>query len=514
MADQKQDTKTAKARYEQLESKRSAVLTRARKAAELTIPGILPPQGASDQTPLPTPYQSLGARGVNNVSSMLLITLFPPDAPFFKLDIDPKARDQLEQANDSSLADVEAALAKLEQRARTKFEMANHRAVMAEAIRHLVVTGNGLLDVRKTGSKFFAIDKYVIRRNRAGLPLEAIIKECVAVSSLSDDVKALAKVEKSGKDEVDIFTHITWDHNAKRVTWHQEVNGVAIPDTNANTKIGDCPWIPIRWQSVSGENYGRSLVMEYLGDLISLEEIARAIVSFAAVAAKIIFLVAPNSSTALDALNKANSGDFVSGKRDDIHTLQLEKYADFKVADNVAERLELRLSHAFLLKSGTVRHAERVTAEEIRQMATELENVFGGTYTVLARDFQLPLVKRQIGMMKKAGEWPALPNGTVNPVVITGFQALGRTHAIERVRAAISDAINTLGQEALMYVKAGDLLKRLFVGHGVENPNELLRTDAEVEQMQQAQQVNDTLSKAAPGVAQEVTKASVGNNNS
>src|SRR3546814_7961467 len=85
----------------------------------------------------------------------------------------------------------------------------------------------------------------------------------------------------------------------------------------------------------------------------------------------------------------------------------------FSVASQVAERLELRLSHAFMLQSGTVRNAERVTAEEIRAMAQELENVLGGVYTVLSAEFQLPLIRRILYVLIRQGEAPELPKSVV-----------------------------------------------------------------------------------------------------
>src|SRR3546814_19943778 len=97
----------------------------------------------------------------------------------------------------------------------------------------------------------------------------------------------------------------------------------------------------------------------------------------------------------------------------------------FSVASQVAERLELRLSHAFMLQSGTVRNAERVTAEEIRAMAQELENVLGGVYTVLSAEFQLPLIRRILYVLIRQGEAPELPKSVV-PTVVTGFEAMGR----------------------------------------------------------------------------------------
>ena len=62
-------------------------MERAWDAAELTIPFILPRHRTQDHD-LPTPFQGIGARGVNNLSAKLLLTLFPPNSPFFKFQID------------------------------------------------------------------------------------------------------------------------------------------------------------------------------------------------------------------------------------------------------------------------------------------------------------------------------------------------------------------------------------------------------------------------------------------
>ena len=79
--------KTLKSKYSQCEELRSNYLNRAYDASELTIPFLLPRNEKNNQD-FYTPWQSVGARGVNNLASKLLITLFPPNQPFFKLEID------------------------------------------------------------------------------------------------------------------------------------------------------------------------------------------------------------------------------------------------------------------------------------------------------------------------------------------------------------------------------------------------------------------------------------------
>ena len=84
--DEKADT-LAK-RYSMLEAERYTFLERARDAAVLTLPMLMPPEGHSYSTIYETPYQSVGSRGVNNLASKLILTLLPHNSPFFRLMID------------------------------------------------------------------------------------------------------------------------------------------------------------------------------------------------------------------------------------------------------------------------------------------------------------------------------------------------------------------------------------------------------------------------------------------
>jgi len=60
--------------YSKCESLRSPYLQRAREASRLTIPTVLPEEGHKGAHKFPTPYQSTGARGVNNLASALLLS--------------------------------------------------------------------------------------------------------------------------------------------------------------------------------------------------------------------------------------------------------------------------------------------------------------------------------------------------------------------------------------------------------------------------------------------------------
>ena len=80
---------TAEARYHALEHERENYLTRARSCSELTIPSLIPPDSTNESTDMYTPFQGIGARGVNNLASKLSLALMPPNSPFFRFMVEP-----------------------------------------------------------------------------------------------------------------------------------------------------------------------------------------------------------------------------------------------------------------------------------------------------------------------------------------------------------------------------------------------------------------------------------------
>jgi len=83
-----EDKTSIQSQYNKLEMNRETYLERARDCAKLTIPTLFPDKGNNEATEYNTPYQSVGARGVMNLASKLMLALFPPHAPFFRLSVD------------------------------------------------------------------------------------------------------------------------------------------------------------------------------------------------------------------------------------------------------------------------------------------------------------------------------------------------------------------------------------------------------------------------------------------
>lgn len=450
MADIKADNPNAgvaKALYESLVQDRQPFLDRAIEASRYTIPTLIPPLGHTKSTKYYTPYQSVGARGVNNLASKLLQTLFPSNTPCFRLEIDQFVMVKLGEDPDAK-ADVDAKLAKIERSVQNKIETEAIRVSAFEGIKHTLVAGNALLYLPlKGGLKVFHLHNYVIRRDPMDQVLDIVVKECASPASVSDEIKAIigdpdiekdepkkgdTDATKKGDDKnIEIYTHVTWDNG--RWSVYQEVCGVKLKSSIGTYPAGKSPWIPLRMCKVDGESYGRGYVEEYIGDIKSLEGLSQAIVEGAAAAAKILFLVNPNGTTSMKDLTETENGGFCEGTEADVTVLQLQKYNDFRVTMETATKIEERLSFAFMLNSAVQRSGERVTAEEIRYMAQELEAALGGVYSILSQEFQLPLINRLMFRMQRAKELPVLPKGIVNPVIVTGLDALGRGNDLTKL---------------------------------------------------------------------------------
>ena len=497
----------AKTRYNTLTTGRNTVLERARTNSDITIPGLIPAAGQDSNASFSQPYQSLGARCVNNLAAWLLVTLFPPDQALARLSIHEDTADELGE----NLSVVKEALAKISSKILLLIETSASRPIFMETLRHLIVGGNALLyfPVEAGMPRMYRLDQYVVMRDEKGAILEAAIEEMVYPSTLTEEArKACNVITEPGKENdkrVTLYTHIK--RMEDEMVHYQEINGVIVPDSEGRSPVDSSGWMALRWQAVPGSDYGRAHVSEYIGDLVTLEDLSKAIVQFAAVASRIVHVVDPNSMVDIDELAGAESGDYIHGFGDKITTMQLDKSQDFNIANTVAERIELRLSQAFMLQSGTVRNAERVTAEEIREMARELENVLGGVYTVLSAEWQLPLVRRILYILIRQGEAPELPK-TVTPTIVTGFEAMGRNHSAQKLKMWMNDMVTIYGPEVVKSITDPTEVGRRFAeSYGIEAVESLIKGQDVQAEEQQAAMANQAMMSAVPQIAKGAADA-------
>ena len=138
-------------------------------------------------------------------------------------------------------------------------------------------------------------------------------------------------------------------------------------------------------------------------------------------------------------------------------------------------------------------------------MAQELEDVLGGVYSILSQEFQLPLVNRLMDRMSKSGRLPKLPKKIIKPTIVTGLEALGRGHDLNKLDSFISGAAQLLGDKFATYVNMGDYLKRRATSLGIDVEG-LIRSEEEIQAEQQQQQSMQMMEKAIPAGASAAGK--------
>jgi len=481
---------TAQSRYERLSSDRSQFLNTARKAADLTLPYLIRGEETSDKGArnLITPWQSVGAKGVVTLASKLMLALLPPQTSFFKL-----------QVNDINIpgelgpeirSELDLSFAKVERTIMESIAASTDRVIVHQALKHLVVAGNALIYMGKDGLKLYPLNRYVVDRDGSGNVIEIVTKETISKKLLKKNYPAFDQknnwenVDDTSTDECDVYTHVILDNN--RWVWHQEVYNDILPKSVGKAPVDSNPWLPLRFNHVDGEAYGRGRVEEFIGDLKSLEALSQALVEGSAAAAKVVFTVSPSSTTKPQTLAQAGNGAIIQGRPDDIGVVQVGKTADFQTAYQMVGGLSQRISDAFLILN--VRNSERTTAEEVRMTQLELEQQLGGLFSLLTVEFLVPYLNRKLSVAQKTGEIPRLPKGDiVKPTIVAGINALGRGQDRESLAQFLTVIAQTMGPQAIQeYINPEEVVKRLAASSGIDTLN-LVKSMQEIQQQQQAE---------------------------
>ena len=478
---------SARTRYDYLSSDRSQFLDEAKQASELTLPYLIRghEESHTGMRQLKTPYQSVGAKGCVTLASKLMLALLPVQTSFFKLQLDES---QLGQDFGPEIkSELDLSFAKVERTILESIAASDDRVVVHQALQHLVVGGNALIFMSKLGLKLYPLNRYVVDRDGNGQVIEIVTKERISKKLIEKQLPDGLLNEKvmdensSYKDDVDVYTHVRRDNN--RFVWHQEVYDTVVKGSQGKSPLDVNPWIPLRFNTVDGESYGRGRAGQFIGDLKSLEGLSQAIVEGSAAASKVVFTVSPSSTTKPSTLAQAGNGAIIQGRPDDVGVIQVGKTADFRTAYEMIGVLERRLNEAFLIMN--VRNSERTTAEEVRMTQMELEQQLGGLFSLLTVDFLVPYLNRKLSQAQKSGEIPRIPKDIVKPTIVAGINALGRGQDRESLGQFLTIIAQTLGPEAIgQFINTDEVIKRLAAAQGIDVLN-LVRSMQEVQEERQ-----------------------------
>ena len=495
----------AQSRYHGMRADREDFLDMARRCAALTLPYLLTEDGHSHGGRLQQPYQSLGSKGVNALSSKLMLSLFPIQTSFFKLQINDAEIANVPELTPEVRSEIDMNLSKMEKMVMQQMAESSDRVQLTAAMKHLIVTGNVLIFAGKKALKVFPLDRYVIERDGDGNVIEIITRELVDRSLLpaefqkkqsllegnnsnavgEDGPKFGVAQGKGGRNDAEVYTVCKLVDGQHR--WHQECDGKEIKGSRSSSPLKHTPWLPLRFNVVDGESYGRGRVEEFFGDLSSLDALTRSMIEGSAAAAKVVFMVSPSATTKPQSLARAGTGAIIQGRAEDVSVVQANKGADFRTVQEMIRDLSQRISDAFLILN--VRQSERTTATEVREVQMELDRQLSGIYGSLTVELLTPYLNRKLHLMQRSKQMPSLPKGLIMPTVVAGLGGVGRGED----RAALIEFMQTVGQamgpEALQqFIDPTEFLKRLAAASGIDTLNLVKSPETMAQEQQQSQQ--------------------------
>jgi hypothetical protein len=444
----------------------------------------------------------MGARGCNVITSKIMMALFPVNTSFFKLQVSDGKFVANPQLNSTIRSEVDASLAKMERIVNQSITGGLDRVTLTQGIRHSVATGNGLLFDSKDGLKFYPLDRYVCVRNGVGFPVEIVTVEGVdrdtlpvrfhidgeKVNGVQKDSDGPSTVAEVSLEENEVLVYTWAKVKDGQWRWYQEIDGIKLKKSEGQCPVDAPAWIPIRFNIVDGENYGRGRIEEFIGDLTSLEGLTKALVQGSAEAVKIRYLLNPGAITKPAEFAQAENGDILVGRPEDLVAVQLGKQADMATAFQMAQALIKSLSEAFLILS--VRQSERTTAEEVRAVQQEVMEQLSGIMGTLTTEVAVPFLRRRLSVLQRKGQLPKLPNGLVLPTVVAGLDGIGRgqdREALLRVATTIQQA---LGPEVFAQrVDIDEFIKRLFTSDGIDPVGLIVSQENQDKARQEAQTV-------------------------
>jgi Bacteriophage head to tail connecting protein len=503
---------TVKERWQKLVNKRQVKLERGRICSAITIPTILPPKGFSQAEDQRQNYSSIQSRGITSLASKILSALLPlNDTPFFGFGL---------KDGSELTGEIGYYLSTLTNQVYRKLMLNNLREATYLAIQHLIVVGDVMILMEDDISfRVFSLDRFVIRRDTNGTILEVIYTEFIAHKNEEKiDPSNFSAEEEGQSGYTTMYVRMWKDSETNEWNVEKEVKGECI---DKGTFV-EPPIAILRWSSISGEDYGRSHVEDVFSDIATLEKYTKANIQGMLASSTFFMAVDPSGITEVDDVATASTGDWVAGRNQDIYVISPSQTMNPQVvaSSNAVEAMRREVGAAFLMHTASMPTGDRVTATAIRAIGNELETILGGTFSAIARDLFVPIIRRALYIMIKNGEVDTrlmdLANkqtGLIDVEIQTGLQALGRESDLTRL-LQMGEMVRNLPPEALKMFKWSSYGTALISALGFDPKNwvktaeEMQQEQAEqAKQMQQQEARQAAMSSIMPAAGQMASKA-------
>ena len=468
------ENKSPKEFYQEELSKRQPFEDRAEQIAELTIPALFRKKGSGGSEKLKDMYcQGLLAKLIKSLSSKITLTLFPPGASGFRLEPDAVSLQELTGGDPEILSQVRSDLSAGSDLINKEIEAQDIRKHIFGLIDHQIVVGACIMEkVPKRGIKIHSLRNMVVLLDDVGEAIQMCVYE--ELNRVPEGIEF--EEDRAVGEKYELYTMCTWLPEMKKWEVVQEFEGIMLePKYYTDKKV------PFSYQGMVwnvGEDYHRPLCEDIIGSISSYDKLSKVLTEGSLIASKSLLFVDERGGRTRkrDVANSAN-GDVIDGRADDVTAFTFGKNFDFQVPMQVRNELQQELEEFFLAKNSITRQAERVTAEEIREMAQELEMQMAGVYAVISNRITKRIVEwimAELNMEFKA----------IDVKIVTGLNALGMNNEVMKLDGFVSRLAQL---EKIEWLEEKELIDRYAEGYGV-NTVGLLKTPQQLAQERQMQQ--------------------------
>jgi hypothetical protein len=487
-------SETIAGEFKRLDGLRTTRIDASEQYAYYTIPSVFPREDLTDSTVSIGMLDSIGSAVVNHFANKLVTTLFSPNRPFFRLMPDSTAEevktlnaakegdDPEEQKQAQDAFDMlRSKFVTVEKDAVRYLERIGYRTAATNAAKLLIITGDVVIrSEANEKSAAYSMRDYVCSKDLTGRDVVLIVRDTLVYGALTPDQQASVQAAQevpqqfTASTPVTIFTRLELTNDG-RYAVTQAIDNHDIPnDAPRLVTEADSPFTHLSWNLSKGENYGRGLVEDFSGSFHMIDNFTNYQAKMAAKMADLKILVDPASGIDVQQLNTSDTGTYIAGKPGDVQNLSTGMDASLQYLEAIIQTHKRQISAAFLYQTGQTRDAERVTAEEIRENAAELEIAHGGVYSRFASDWQAKVASEAVSAIgEDMGD-------VVEPQIMTGMDSLSRTGEMQAVRIWMQDLAMTaaIPEDVRAWMKAGEFAQYAAIQRGVDH-GAFVKTDEE-----------------------------------
>lgn len=470
---------------------------RAQKISEISLPYVMRAKSAGESADLDKANaQSFNGRQINNLKAKMGMALLPPATSSFRLKPDATALAQLFQGNEGAIEKIRQQLSLNTDAINAELENQQIRSSLFDMLLQQIVVGSVIVEKNpRKGITIFPLRSFVVDLDSQGEPLAMCIVE--KLKHLPENI-----TPKEEKDEYELYTLLAFDKDTDSWIMKQDIEGEPVGEEETFSDYDELPFRYFGWNWLQGDKYHRPFAEDYYADMLQVDKLAKLNTEGAIVAAKTLVLVNQRGGrTRKKDVVESSNGAVVDGSAEDITAFQLQKNYDFQVSNEREAVIKRELQANFLDTGSVQRDAERVTAEEIRVMAQQLEaSTLAGVYSKMALKWSKWIVTKVMDELKIKFE-------AIDVSVLTGLDALGRSQEAQKQ----DNFMQRVTQLQLNHwIKESELLQRYAAFDGINTVN-LLKTSEEVkaEQKQQSEQQakQQLVESGAQSLGQEAGKA-------